>query len=116
MNTMHSVFAQRIPRWVLSSALLVCSGWWLASAGVYYAASGFKNDGAVTPPFWLLLLLVTPAVCFALALTMMEAGKIPRLSRLDAFALAGALFPVTLGTVLAIWVSNVLFWTNSIGM
>jgi len=52
----------------------------------------------------MLIVMVTPAVCFAIGMILVDTRKHSRFSRLDWCALLAALFPVTLGTLLAVWV------------
>lgn len=109
MNTTQSVIHNKIPMPALSVALLIFSVVWFASAGVWYATSAFKNDWSATPLFWMLILMVTPAICFSSVLILVDHRKHSPFSRLAQFALGAAFFPVTLGTVLAVWAVKVLF-------
>ena len=100
----------------LAVALLICSGLWFASAGVYYATSAFKSDWSATPLYWMLLLMVTPAVCFSIGILLVDSRKHTRLTRLVWGALLAALLPVTLGTVMAVWAVKVLFMMSGVNM
>jgi hypothetical protein len=99
----------------LSVALLICSSVWLAGAGVWYATSAFKSDWSATPLFWMLILMVTPAICFSIVLILSDTRKHRRFSRLDWCALVAGFFPVTLGTVFAGWAVKVLFSMSGLG-
>jgi hypothetical protein len=81
---------------------MICSGLWLASISEYYATSALKSDWSATPLFWVQILMITPAVCFAICIVLVETRKQARFSRLVWCALVAALLPVSLGTVLAI--------------
>ncbi len=81
---------------------MICSGLWLASVCEYYITSALKSDWSATPLFWVQILMITPAVCFAICIVLVETRKQARFSRLVWWALATALLPVSLGTVLAI--------------
>jgi 1,4-dihydroxy-2-naphthoate octaprenyltransferase len=63
----------------------------------------------------MLIVMVTPAVCFAIGMILVDTRKHSRFSRLDWCALLAALFPVTLGTLLAVWAVRVLFSMSGIG-
>ncbi|MDQ2686593.1 MAG: hypothetical protein M3Y28_01870 [Armatimonadota bacterium] len=98
-----------IPSQALSGALLVCSAAWLAAACVYAATSAFKNDWSATPSFWMLLVMVTPPVCFTFGGLLLKTRPRAQFSWVDRFALAAAFFPVTVGTLLTFWIVKVLF-------
>jgi hypothetical protein len=68
-----------------------------------------QSDCFGTPLLWMLILMVSPPVCFATGLILFEARKYSGLSRLDRCALSLALFPITLGTLLAAWATKVFF-------
>jgi hypothetical protein len=112
MATTCCLAKNRVPTSALSLALLICSGLWFASAGVYYATSAFKADWSSTPLFWMLLLLVTPAVCFGIGLVLVDTRKQARFSGLVWCALLAAVLPVSLGTVLAVWAVKLFFWVS----
>jgi hypothetical protein len=109
MNTIHRVIRHRVSRSALSGALLICSAVWFAGAWVCYAASAFKDDWPAASFFWMLTLMVNPAVCFAIGVDLVNSRQQSRLSWFDGCALVAALFPVTLGSVLAVWTVKVLF-------
>jgi hypothetical protein len=113
---MHSVIPNRVPQSALSVALLIGSALWGVGFCEYYATSALKNDWSGTPLFWMLIIMVTPAICFATGLILVDAGKHSRLSRLDWCALLAALFPVTFGTLLAVWAVKVLFSMSGLGI
>jgi hypothetical protein len=63
----------------------------------------------------LIMVMVSPASCFACGMIMLGARRQVRLSRLQRCALLAALLPVTLGTVLAVWTVKLLFLMCGIG-
>jgi hypothetical protein len=113
---MHNVFRIRVSTSALSIALLICSAVWFVSACAYYATSAFKGDWSATPLYWMLILMVTPAICFVIGIILADTRKHSRFSRLVWCALAAALFPVTLGTLLAVWAVKILFLMSSMGV
>jgi hypothetical protein len=113
---MHSVVRNRVSPSVLSIALLIGSAVWFVSACAYYATSAFKDEWSATPLFWMLIVIVTPAICFAIGMILVDTRQHSRLSRLDWCALVAALFPVTLGTLLAVWAVKVLFSMSGMGV
>ena len=115
MNTTQNVIHKQVSSSALSVALLICSLGWAASVGVWYATSGFKHDWSATPLFWMLILMVTPAICFSIVLILMDRRKHLRFSQLNRWALAAAFVPVTVGTVLAFWAVKVLFYMSGVG-
>lgn len=112
---MHNVVSHRVSKSALSVALLAGSALWCVGSLEYYATSALKNDWSATPLVWMLIIMVTPAVCFAIGMILVDTRKHSRFSRLDWCALFAALFPVTLGTLLAGWVIRVLFSMTGIG-
>jgi len=58
---------------------------------------------------WMLVVVVTPAVCFAGGLILVSARKDSRFTVVEWWALAAIFLPVTVGTVLSVWVVKVLF-------
>jgi hypothetical protein len=103
MSTTPNLLRQRVSTAALALALIICAGLWLASAGVYYATSGFSGEWSATPLWWLLTALVTPAMCFAGGLMLVAARKPAQFSRLEWCGLAAIFLPVTVGTGLALW-------------
>jgi succinate dehydrogenase/fumarate reductase cytochrome b subunit len=106
---MHRFTRNRVSQSALSVALLIGSALWSVGSVEYYATSAFKKDWSATPLFWILVVLVTPAICFGIGIILVDARKRSRFSRLDWCAIVVALFPVTLGTLLAGWAVKVLF-------
>jgi hypothetical protein len=84
-------------------------------AWVYYATSGFKNDWSATPLFWMLIVTVTPAICFGMGIILVAGSKRSEFSRLEWCALVAGLFPVTFGTALAVWAVKTLFTMSGVG-
>src|SRR5580692_6045017 len=102
----------RISPWALSLALLIGSAVWLVAAGACYAASGSKDGWSGTPLFWMLTLIVTPSICFAFGVVLVNARLESRLSWFDWCALVAAFLPVTLGSFLAALSVKVMFWAS----
>ena len=102
----------QVPQWTLSVALLIGSVIWLAAACVCSAPGAFKDHWAATPLFWMLILMVTPSVCFSIAVVLANTRQHRSLPWFDRCALAAAFLPVTLGSLLAIWAVKVFFWTS----
>jgi len=109
MSTTHNMLRNQFSRAALSVALIVCSGLWLAAACEYYAASGFRMDWSATPLVWMLLVVVTPALCFAGCMILVDQRKRQPFALIEWWALAAAFLPVTLGTLLSVWSVKVLF-------
>jgi cytochrome bd-type quinol oxidase subunit 2 len=116
MTTTNNLSRNCVSTSALSIALLICSVLWLASACVFFATSGFKDNWSATPLFWMLLLLVTPAVCFSISIILVDARKHSRFSALVWSALLAALLPVSLGTLLAVWAVKVLFTMSGVSI
>jgi uncharacterized membrane protein len=79
---------------------------------VCYAPSAFKDHWAATPLFWMLVAMVTPSICFGIGFVLVNTCQQSQLSWFDRCALVAAFFPVTLGSLLAIWVVKVFFWAS----
>ncbi len=114
MSTMQSVVRQRISRSLVSIALLAGSTAWLVAACAYYATGASKADWSATPLFWMLTVMVSPAICFASGMILMAAKHAP-FSWLERCALMAGLLPVTLGTVLAALAVKALFSMSGVG-
>ena len=102
----------RISPSALSVALVVCSFVWLFGVWRCHATAGSQKDWRGAPILWLLILMLTPAICFALAVVLANARQPARFSRWDTCALLAALFPVTLGSWLAILAVKTWFWAS----
>ena len=109
MTTINSIIRSRIAPSALSLALLICSTVWFVAAAASYATSGFQADWSATPLFWMLVVVVAPAISFATGMILVGTRQHSRFSRLDWGALVAALFPVTLGTLLAVWTATSCF-------
>ena len=116
MSTIHNVIRNRLSSLAVSVALLIGSGLWCLAVGACYATSGFRDDWSATPLFRMLMVMVTPAICFGGGIILRDARKQSRFSRLEWCALAAAFFPVTLGTLLVVWVVRALFWMSGVGI
>ena len=64
----------------------------------------------------MLIVMVTPAICFALGMILVDTRKRARFPRLDWCALLAGVFPVTLGTFLAVWAVKVLFSMSGVNV
>jgi hypothetical protein len=115
MSTIQSVVRSRVSPSAVSIALLLCSAVWLVGACAYFATSAFKNHGLATPLSCMLIVMVTPAICFASGMILVDARKHSQFSRLEWCALGAAFFPVTFGTLLAVWAVKVLFSMSGVG-
>ena len=111
MSTTHNIIHNQVSRAALSVALIICSGIWLAAASEYYATSGLNVDWSATPLFWMLAVVITPAICFAICMILAELRKRTRrqFDLIEWWALAAAFLPVTLGSLLSVWAVKVLF-------
>lgn len=109
MSTTNGIRRDPISTTALSIALILCSGIWQVAACIYYATSGFRSDWSATPLFWMLAVIVTPAVCFAGGMILCEARKRSRFTLIQWWALAAIFLPVTLGTLLSVWAVRGLF-------
>ncbi len=116
MSTMQSVVRNRVSTSLVSIALLACSTAWLVAACAYYATGASKADWSATPLFWMLTVMVSPAICFASGMILMGAVKHAPFSRLERCALMAGLWPVTLGTVLAAFAVKALFSMSGVGL
>lgn len=103
------------PLGALSGTLLVCSAAWLVSACVYGATSAFQRDWSATPSFWMLLVMITPPICFTFGGLLLKARPRSQFSWVDRCALGAAFFPVTLGTLLTFWIVRVMFLMIGLG-
>ena len=111
MSTTHNIIHNQVSRAALSVALIICSGIWLAAACEYYATSGFRMDWSATPLLWMLTVVLTPAICFAGCMILVDKrrNKQQPFSPMELWALAAAFLPVTMGTLLSVWAVKVLF-------
>lgn len=109
MHTKDEFGRQPLALSTVSIASIVCSSIWYISACVYYQANALRNDWSATSLVWMLAVIVTPAVCFTGGMILVDARRRQQLSLLDWWALAAAFLPVTLGTLLAVWATKVLF-------
>lgn len=75
----------------------------------YFATSGSKTDWSATPLFWVMSVVLTPAICFAGSMILFDQRKRRSLELLEVWALMAAFLPVTLGTLLSVWAVRVLF-------
>jgi hypothetical protein len=109
MSIVNSVVRGRFSLSAVSIALLICSAVWFAGALKCYATNAVKNNWSATPLSWMLIVMVTPAICFASGMILVDGRKRSRFSRLEWCALVAGFFPVTIGTILVFWTVKVLF-------
>ena len=114
MNTTHITSGHRVSTSALSIALLVCSGLWMLAASEYHATSGFKADWSATPLFWMLAVVLTPAICFAGGTILLDQRRQRPFGLIEWWALLAAFLPVTLGTLLSVWAVRALFLMSGI--
>ena len=101
---------------VVSAASLISSAAWFVSACVYLETSALRSDWSGTPLAWVLTVLLTPPVCFACGMILVDARQRQRYSLMEWWALVAAFLPVTLGTLLAVWVAKVLLMMSRSGL
>ena len=109
MNKTPFIIRNQVSTSALSVALIIFSGLWLAAACNYYATSGLKVDWSATPLFWMLAVMLTPAICFSGCLILVDKHKHQNFTLIEWWALAAAFLPVTLGSLLSVWAVKVLF-------
>jgi hypothetical protein len=109
MKTIQSLVQSRIPTSAVAIAALISSTAWCLGAAIYCATTAWRHDWSATPLGWMLVVLVTPPVCFASGLLLVDARKHSRFSPFERYALAAIALPVTLGTLLAVWAVKILF-------
>ncbi|MBI3413802.1 MAG: hypothetical protein HY043_00560 [Verrucomicrobia bacterium] len=114
MNTTHITSRHRVSTSALSIALLVCSGLWLLAACEYHATSGFKADWSATPLFWMLAVVLTPAICFTGGIILFDQRRQRSFGLIEWWALLAAFLPVTLGTLLSVWAVRTLFLMSGV--
>ena len=89
---------------------ILCSVLWLVAVCNYYATSGLITDWSGTPMLWVMLVVICPAVCFSGCMILLD-GRIRKareLSFLENWVLLAAFMPITLGSLLSVWVVRVL--------
>jgi hypothetical protein len=106
MNT--RIIRTRISTSAISISLIACSVFWQISACIYFATSGFKADWSATPLLWMLAVILTPAICFAMALLLINSRKPREFELIEWWALTAMFLPVTAGTLLSFWAVKVL--------
>lgn len=93
----------------VSVSLVLFSSLWLASACEYYATSGLRLNWSATPLPWILAAVVTPAICFGGCILLLDWSRRRKSSPMEIWALSAAFLPVTLGSLLSVWIIRVLF-------
>ena len=115
MNTTDdAILRGRVSTSALSLALIACSALWHLSACIYFATSGFRSDWSATPLLWMLTVTLTPAICFAGGMILVDARKRWQFAMIEWWALAATLLPVTLGSLLSFWAVRVLFTMSGV--
>ena len=116
VNATHNDIRNQVSQSALSVALLIGSALWFVGCLEYCATSALRNDWSATPLAWVLIVMVIPALCFAIGVILVDRRKRTRFSRLDWCALMAGVFPVTLGTFLAVWAVKVLLSMSGVGV
>ncbi len=93
VNIMQIILRNRVLQSALSVALLMTSTLWGIGSFEYCATSGLKNNWSATPLVWMLAVLVTPAICFALAVILVDMRRRSPFSSLGWCALGVASHP-----------------------
>jgi hypothetical protein len=62
----------------------------------------------------MLTVTLTPAICFAGGMILVDARRRCQLGKIEWWALAAALLPVTLGSLLSYWAVRVLFTMSGV--
>ena len=88
---------------VLSIALLICAALWFAGAWFASLSIGKLETAPISS---LLIVLVMPAVCFALGVVLLDTNSYSRFSLL---AIGTAVLPVIFGTFFSVWTVRELF-------
>lgn len=115
MKAKFDSFQAQPPLSVVSVASLLSSAVWFLSACVYFGTSALKSDWSGTPLAWVLTVVLTPPVCFACGMILFDPRRRGHLSLLEWWALVAAFLPVTLGTLLSVWVVRVLLTMSGVG-
>ena len=103
---MNTIQRNQVSPVVLSIALLICAGVWFAGA---WFASLSIDDLESAPISSLLIVLVMPAVCFALGVVILDTNSCSRSSRFSKFVIGMAVLPVIFGTFFSVWTIRELF-------
>jgi len=114
MNTILFAPRIRVTTSAVSIVMIVCSILWHASACIYYATSGFRDDWSATPLLWMLTVIVTPAICFGGGMILVDARKHAPFTLMQWWALTAIFLPVTLGTLLSFWAIKVLLTMSGV--
>ena len=114
MNRTSSIAEPRVSTTALSIALLLGSGLWLVASCEYGATSGFKTDWSATPLLWVLAVVLTPAICFAVSMILVDQRRQRPLGWIEWWALLAAFLPITLGSLLAVWAVRALFLMSGV--
>ena len=116
VNTTHNISSHCVSKSALSMVLLILSGLWLVAVCEYYATSALKADWSATPLFWMLAVMITPAICFSGCMILVDWRKREQraFTPMEWWALAAAVLPVTLGSLLSVWAVRVLFLMSGV--
>lgn len=114
---MNTIQRNQVSPVVLSIALLICAAVWFA--GAWFASLSIGELGKA-PISSLLIVLVMPAICFALGVVLLDTNSYSRFSWVTKFAMGIAVLPVILGTFLSVFtvweLFGVSFQNASIGL
>jgi hypothetical protein len=109
MTTTSRVIRKEVSVTNVAVAIVSCSTLWMASACEYYATSGLRLDWSATPLPWTLTAVVTPAICFGGCILLLDWRRRREPTLIEWWALSAAFLPVTLGSLLSVWIIRVLF-------
>lgn len=103
---MNTIQRNQVSPVVLSIALLVCAAVWFAGAWFASLSVGKLETAPISS---LLIVLVMPALCFALGVVLLDTKSYSRFSLFTKFAMGTAILPVVLGTFFSVWTVRELF-------
>ena len=103
---MNTVQRNQVSPVVLSIPLLICAAVWFAGAWFASLSIGELESAPISS---LLIVIVMPAVCFALGIVLLDTNSYSRFSLFTKFVMGTAVLPVILGTFLSVWTVRELF-------
>lgn len=103
---MNTIQRNQISPMVLSIALLICAVVWFAGAFLATLSIGELETAPISS---LLIVLVMPAVCFALGVVLLDTKSYSRFSLFAKLAIGTAVLPVIFGTFFSVWTVRELF-------
>ena len=114
---MNTIQRNQVSPVALSVALLICAAVWFAGAWFASLSIGELESAPISS---LLIVLIMPAVCFALEVVLLDTNRYSRFSLFTKVAMGTAVLPVLLGTFFSIWtvweLFGVSFQNASIGL